>query len=456
MSDQLLSLLISDFQARPLPNLVPRDLRVPMLPGKATALVGMRRVGKTYAMYDIMRRLLAEGVPKTSLLYLNLEDERLGAPTTGTLDRALELFYQQAATARERRSYVFLDEIQVVPDWERFVRRVLTSEDVQVVLGGYSAKLLSTEIASSLRGYALTVEVLPYGLRETMRSQGIEPGIAPWPPGAQGRRRAAAALESYLQIGGFPEVQATHAFDRVQILQGYVETAILRDVLERHGVANLPALRHLAHALFDANAHEFSVGGIHGALVSQGIKVAKHTLLDYLGHLTDAYLVFLVSIRTRSAKQRMVNPRKVYAIDPGLAAAMYGGGAVNLGAQLECFVYLELRRRLGVLTDGAVAYYRTKGGFQVDFAVDPVTSEEPMELIQACTSIEASSTRDRETRALGEAMEETGCRTATIVTLNDRESIELPTGTVRAVPAWEWALERSAPRPAPDLSDDRA
>jgi hypothetical protein len=232
-----------------------------------------------------------------------------------------------------------------------------------------------------------------------------------------------------------------HPFDRVQVLQGYVETVILRDVMERHGITNLVALRHLAHALFDANAREFSVSRLHGALVSQGVRVAKHTLLEYLGYLTDAYLVFLVSIRTRSEKQRLVNPRKVYAVDPGLAAAMYSGGAINTGAQLECFVYLELRRRLGVLTSGAVAYYRTKSGLEVDFAVDPVVPGQPMTLVQACASLEAPATRERELRALSEAMTETGCRQATVVTLNDRESVELTAGAVRVVPAWEWALE---------------
>lgn len=447
MSDELLSLLISDFQARPLPELVPRDLRVPMLPHKATALIGMRRTGKTYAMYDLMRRLGADGVLPTAMLYLNLEDERLGAPTTGTLDRALELFFRRTPGNREQRCYLFLDEIQVVPDWERFVRRVLATEDVQIVLGGSSAKLLSTEIATSLRGYALAVEVLPFSLRETMRSQGVEPSVDPWPPGAQVRSQAGSSLESYLQIGGFPEVQGVHPFDRVQVLQGYVETVVLRDVVERHGITNLIALRHLAHALFDANAHGFSVTRLHGALVSQGLKVTKHTLLEYLRHLTDAYLVFLVSMRTRSEKQRLVNPRKVYAVDPGLAAAMYAGGAVNTGAQLECFVHLELRRRLGVLATGAIAYYRTRSGLEVDFAVDPVVPGRPLTLVQACANLEAPATRERELKALGEAMAETGCREATVVTLNDRESVQLAAGTVRVVPAWEWALEPPASEP---------
>ncbi len=441
MSDDLLSMLISDFRERQLPDLVPRDVRVPMLPGKATAVIGMRRVGKTYVMYDVMRRLLADGVPKAALLYLNLEDERLGAPTTATLDRALELFYQSAPEVRGQRSYVFLDEIQAVPEWERFVRRVLATEDVQIVLGGSSAKLLSTEIATSLRGYSLTVEVLPYGLREAMRAKNAEPETTAWPLGGQARSRAAAALQSYLQIGGFPEVQDVHPFDRVQILQGYVETAMLRDVMERHGIANVGALRHLAHALFDANACPFSVGRLHGALVSQGVKVSKHTLLDYLDHLTDAYLVFLLGLRSRSEKQRLVNPRKVYAIDPGLAAVMYGGGATNTGAQLECFVYLELRRRLGVLGQAALGYHRTRSGYEVDFVVDAVVPGQELQLIQACAGFDSPGTRDREMRAAGDAMAETGCRQATIVTLNDRASVDLPTGTVRVVPAWEWALE---------------
>jgi predicted AAA+ superfamily ATPase len=441
MSDELLSYLIADFQARPLPEVVPRDLRIPLLPRKATTMIGMRRVGKTYAMFDMMHRLQAEGVPKGEMLYLNLEDERLGVPTTATLDRALELFFQSAPAAHDRRGYLFLDEIQVVPDWERFVRRILGTEDVQVILGGSSAKLLSTEVATSLRGYGLAVEVLPFGLRETMRAQGGELDTAAWPPGARARSQAAAALESHLLVGGFPEVRAVHPFDRVQLLQGYVESVILRDVVERHGVTNVTALRYLTHALFASNAGEFSVSRLHGVLLSQGVKVSKQTLLDYLGHLTDAYLVFLIGIRSRSEKQRLVNPRKVYAVDPGLAAAMYAGGAVNTGAQLECFVYLELRRRLGVLGQRAVSYYRTQSGFEVDFAVDPVVPGQPLQLIQVCASVEEPATRARELRAVEEAMGETECRQATVITLNDREAIELPTGTVRVVPAWEWALE---------------
>ena len=441
VSDDILSFLMADFQDRPLPEVTSRDLRVPLLPRKATTFIGMRRTGKTYAMYDTMHRLLGQGVGKDYMLYLNLEDERLGMPTTKTLDRALELFYRRNPTARGGRSYLFFDEIQVVPSWERFVRRVLDTEDVDVVLSGSSAKLLSTDLATSLRGRSLAVEVLPFSLREVLRADSAEPEASPWPPGASMRSLAAAALESYLVVGGFPEAQSVHPFDRAQLLQGYVDAVVLKDVVERHGVANLTAMRHLVQALFAANAGEFSVSGFHGTLVSQGFKVSKHTLLDYLGHLTDAYLVFLVSLRSRSEKQRLVNPRKVYAVDPGLAAAMYSGGAVNVGAQLETFVYLELRHRLGILAGHTISYYRTRGGYELDFAVDSPVPGEGVRLIQACARWDLPATRSRELRALSEAMEETGCSEALVVTLDDRESLHTSAGRIRVVPAWEWALE---------------
>ena len=151
--------------------------------------------------------------------------------------------------------------------------------------------------------------------------------------------------------------------------------------------------------------------------------------------------MFLVPIRSRSAKQKIVNPRKVYAVDTGLAAAMRAGGARDLGALLENFVYLELRRRLGRLADGAVSYHRTGSGREVDFAVDPVLPGGGLELIQVCLSLQKAETREREVRALTEAMAETGVSRATIVTLADRESLQTDAGTIRVVPAWEWALE---------------
>jgi len=261
-----------------------------------------------------------------------------------------------------------------------------------------------------------------------------------WPVGPRTESRLASLADRYLEEGGFPDALDLPPFDRVQRLQDYVELVTLRDVVERHRVENITALRHLTRALFASTANGFSVSSLHGACTSQGIRVGKGTLLDYLDHLVDAYLVFLVPIRTRSEKQRIVNPRKVYAIDPGLALAMHTGGATNTGARLENQVYLELRRRLGRRAKDCVGYYRTASGFEVDFAVDPPTPGGQLLLIQSCAALSDPETRDREVRALQDAMAETGVRRSTIVTLADRESIEGEGGMVQVIPAWEWIL----------------
>jgi predicted AAA+ superfamily ATPase len=430
--------VLRTYAEAPLPELVPRDVRLLSRDRKADTLVGMRRSGKTFVMFGRMRALLAEGVPREHMMYMSLDDDRLGEPDAETLSRSLEAFYRMSPDARSTRSYLFFDEIQLANGWERFVRRVLDTENAQVVIGGSSAKLLSSEVHTSLRGRGHAVEVLPFGFREVARARGLEPS------GRSHSARTRSALEAlsadYMVRGGFPEVLDAEPIPLIETLHEYVELVVLRDVVERHGVTNIRALRHLVRGIFAANSGQLSVSSLHGAMVSQGIKVTKNTLLDYLSHLVDAYLCFLVPIRSQSEKQRLVNPKKVYSVDPGLAAAMTAGGSANRGALLENAVYLEIRRRHGWLADGRVSYYRTRSGREVDFAIEPITGGEHPHLVQVCADLERTATVSREAQALDEAMSETGVARATLVTLVESGELQMSSGVVEVVPFWEWAL----------------
>jgi predicted AAA+ superfamily ATPase len=433
---ELIDGLIADFQERELPQATPRALSLPGLPGKADVVVGMRRSGKTWFLYQQIEERLASGIERDRLLYLNFEDERILPLAASDLSRIPEAFYRRFPSSREHLCWFYFDEIQNVPGWETFVRRLLDTEKIALVLTGSSARLLSREIATSLRGRSLSTELLPFSFAESLRHAGVELP-ARWPPGAQMRSLLENRFEAYLATGGFPEVQAVAQDLRVRVLQEYIDVVIFRDVVERHGVDNLPALRYLERSLLASPAGKFSVSKLFNDLKSQGMKVGKDTLYEYLEHLQDSFLFFTVAVASPSARVRQVNPRKCYPIDPALAAAVSFRASGDLGHLLETAVFLELRRRRQSL-----AYITTRSGFEVDFLAEDFKGSR--ELVQVCADLESPATRQRELRALEEGMGETLCERATLVTLREEGSVEIGGRTVRIVPAWRWLLEPSA------------
>lgn len=434
-----LEFIVAESRDARLPQLTPRHMDVPDIPNKAAVLIGMRRSGKTYLMYQEMQRLLATGIDRRDVLYVNCEDDRLQPADPGLLSDLLEAYYRAHPAPRERRAYLFLDEIQMVPGWPRFVRRILDTELVRVVLGGSSAKLLHTEVATELRGRGLAVEVFPYSLAEALASR-EEPAPQAATPGARSRSRLEAGCQRYLDIGGFPEVQGMEPRARLHTLQDYVELVLLRDVIERHRVENVAAARAFARLLLQSPARAFSVNKAYADLRSRGLSVSRDTLHALLDHFQDAGLVFAIPVFKRSLRAQSTNPRKLYAIDPGLAAAMSQVTATDAGARLENAVFLELRRRQGRLLQGQVSYYLTTSGYEVDFVVGDVFEQRAGRLVQSCASLAEPATREREIRALTEAMSETGLLSGEIVTLFDEETIETGAGIIHMVPAWRWLL----------------
>jgi predicted AAA+ superfamily ATPase len=426
--------LVADFQEWQVPAVTTRTVKLPALRGKADVVAGMRRSGKTWLLFQRIREILASGVVRRRILYVNFEDDRLLPLSPHDLDLLLDAFYRRFPENRNETCWLLLDEIHAVPEWQRFVRRALDSQRLRLILTGSSAKLLGREIATSLRGRSLTTELLPFSFEEAVRHTGIALPSR-WPPPASLRSRLEHEMDAYLERGGFPEVQALAPDLRLRVLQDYVHVVLLRDVVERHEIANPTALRRLARHLLGAPGGRFSIHKFHRDLRSQGIPVGKDTLHAYLGHLEDAFLVFPVEIAARSERRRTVNPRTCYVIDPGLARASSFRAAADLGHLLENVVYLELRRR-----GHAVHYVVTERGEEVDFlAVAPDGTEQ---LIQVCADLSELPTRARELRAMDAAMKERRLKRGTVVSLREEESVPMARGSVDIVPAWRWLLER--------------
>ncbi|MFM9092311.1 MAG: ATP-binding protein [Verrucomicrobiota bacterium] len=419
------------------PGLTRRDLRLPAVPGKTHAVIGMRRAGKTCFLHQLQQERIARGAPRETQVYFNFDDERLAGMDAAWLHWVLEEYFLRYPQHRDQRKVTFyLDEIQVVPGWEGFVRRIIDSEQVDVIVSGSSARMLSREIATALRGRALETLVHPFGFRECLRHRRAEPeGDPTFLPKAQ-RSAVEKRFAEFLLTGGFPEAQGLEDRDRLPLLQGYVDAVILRDIVERHGVTNVVALRRLTRQLLGAAAGLFSMHRFFTDQKSQGLAVSKDALHAMLGHLEDAFLIRLVPLHTGSERQRQSNPRKAYPVDAGLIAAVDRTGRPNTGHTLETAVLVELERRRCER-----AYVRTGSGGEVDFLATPLVGRPA--LIQVCADLSDPETRAREIRALQEARAEHRGLPGLLLTAGasglSQVQAEVPKGiTVR--PAWEWML----------------
>ncbi len=429
--------VVAEFDPTGLPVPSPREAQLPALPGKADALIGMRRAGKTWRMYQEITEQIAAGTSPGRILYLNFEDERLPPLSGEDLHRFVDAHRRRHPADIGRGLSLYLDEVQNVPGWELFVRRTLDRRDTRVVVTGSSAQLLSREIATSLRGRALATEIAPFSFRESLVFSGRQLPDT-WPVSAEQGALLRARFETYMRVGGFPEVQGLDDRMRVRVLQDYIDVVVLRDVIERHGVGNVEALRYLVRRLLAAPAGRFSVNRFYNDLKSHGRKVGKDSLYAALAHLEDAFLVFALPIDDRSEAVRTANPRKAYPVDTGLAAAHSFSAAQNTGHLLETAVYLELRRR-----GYECGYIKTRSGFEVDFAARRRGLGHG-QLVQVCADTSDPATRSRELRALDEAMSERRFDKALLLTLGETDTIEVSAGTVMVRPVWRWLLEPEA------------
>ncbi len=410
-----------------------RDVRLPAVPGKVHTIIGMRRAGKT----TYLRQLLDERrgrVPPERAIYLSFDDDRLAGLELDQLGFLLEEYYRRHPAWRGRETvHWFLDEIQVVPGWERFVRRILDSEKVEIAVSGSSARMLSREVHTSLRGRGMATVIRPFSFREFLRHRGEEPAEKPgrWRPAD--RSLVERRFGEYLVEGGFPEAQGLAAALRIELLQGYVDTVLFRDVLERYEVSQVAALRWLVRQCLRSPAGSFSVHRLHQDLKAQGHGVAKDSVHAMLGYLLDAFLLSAVPLATESERQRNSNPRKLYPADPGLIKAFDASGRANLGHALETVVLNELERR-----GAEVAYVKTDDGLEVDFLARYRAAGE--ELIQVCADPSAPETLARELRALKAAAKEHPRATRRLLVLDRDALLRLRAPGVEALSACEWLM----------------
>jgi|HubBroStandDraft_4_1064222.scaffolds.fasta_scaffold100352_1 predicted AAA+ superfamily ATPase len=415
---EVIQILMSEFadKLKRLNDLVKREERFPDAPNKIKVAIGMRRSGKTYFLYQQILKLLDEGIPLSRTLYINFEDDRLLPLSAKKLADLIEAFYAFFPENHDQRCFLFLDEIQNIPDWPTVIRRFHDSKNAEIYLTGSSAKLLSKEIATNLRGRSLATEIWPYSFQEFMKARDVK--IDKKPFGKKSLDFLTNIFINYLSDGGFPEVNRYQNDERQQTLQEYVDVVIYRDIIERHIVKNPTFIKYMILSLIHNMSKPFAVNKFYNDTKSQGYKVGKDMLYKYADHIEDAFLAFFVTIYDPSIRKVQSNPKKTYCIDPGLVRAITFDYEKDFGKLFENVIYLELRR-MGC----KINYYLTRERYEVDFLAQSLQGQK--KLFQVVWNIDENETLAREERALKAGVLELGIK-GEIVTLDSylREGIK--------------------------------
>lgn len=426
---ETLKTIILDFQEAELNNSVLRHLKIEPVPGKASVCIGVRRSGKSTCLFQIIQRLMDRGISRQNILYVNFFDDRLHELQHGGIGVVSEAYY--ALYPEKKNSeivYCFFDEIQVVAGWEPFVDRLMRTERCEVYITGSSARMLSKEIATQMRGRALSWELFPFSFKEFLDSRNININK---PFSTKSRLLAQKCFEEYWESGGFPEVVGVSRFLRTKIHQEYYGAILFRDLVERHDVSHPQAVGDLAHWLVDNIASLYSVNNLTGYLKSRGHKVPKSSVSEYLEWFEDAYFLFTVRLFDASLTRSNANAKKIYCIDHALVKSVSSGVLTNSGHLLENLVFTALRGFYSL-----IYYYRTKSGKEVDFIVQ--LPDRTKLLVQVCESLTDMQTRKREVSALHEAMVECGTTSGIIVTRSEEELIVIDGGEITVMPVWHF------------------
>lgn len=417
--------IITDFQESTYKPTVPRDLQIPLESGKIVSLVGVRRSGKTSLLYQLIETL-RERVNPANIVYVNFEDDRLFPLELSHLNDLMEACYELYPHNRDQKVWLFLDEVQNVPNWELFVRRIHDTLNLEIFITGSSSKLLGAEIATAMRGRTIRYEVFPFSFREYLRFRDIEVNLH----SSRSLSFVANAFEDYIHQGGFAETIAATPDVRTRILADYADLIVYKDIVERHGIKNLALMKHLVKYCFTNMATSASMTKLYNDFKSQGFRLGKDTLFEYFSFLNDAYAVFSVPVFRNSVREEQRNPKKIYAVDNGFKSIFDASLSLDYGRLYENAVFLHLRRQTRevfyFLQQQEVDFYCRTGDRRI--------------VANVCLDLQAPGTRTRELTGLLEALKYFNCDQGWLLTRGHEETMSHDGRIIFIRPLWKWLI----------------
>ena len=386
--------------------------------------VGIRRTGKSYMMYQQIKQLEADGVPMSQIVYVNFEDERLLEMTADDLNTILEIGLEISGT--DVKPYLFLDEIQNINGWEKFVRRI-SDMKYRINITGSNSKMLSSEIASTLGGRFVIINVYPYSFSEYLSANHMEKNYLDV-ISTKDRADVLSKYNEYVTYGAFPELVEIR--NKRAFLNSIYQTVYLGDIITRNKITNDFAVRLILKKIAESVTKPLSFSRLTNILKSAGTSIGKQTVINYVGYMTDSYLLFTLQNYAAKLVEKETSP-KYYFMDTGLL------GLVLLdckSAQLENLVAIELIRRYG--TENV---YFFENNVEIDFYVP----SEKLAIQVSMQVLDNMDTKERETRAfvkLNNFIPDIKC---ILITNSEEANLNCEGINIDVVPIWKWLLEAS-------------
>ncbi len=403
-------------------DLIPRKIKIIDI-NKIIVLIGARRVGKSYMLFNKIAELKKKRRP---FLFLNFEDERLLNFKAENCQLILDAYFEMYPENINKVVHLFFDEIQSLENFELFIKRVYERKKYKIFLTGSSSKVLSKEIATSLRGRAYPVYIYPLSFKEFLEFKKIK--LKKNFEYSEQRHLISAEFENYLKFGSYPEIVTSTK--KKDLLKIYLDLMIYKDLIERYKIRNIKLLKTLLRFLITNISSNFSYNSVYKFL-KQELNISRDTIIEYVGYLNEIAFVFLINKFNYSLKFQELSLKKSYILDNGFFYSSSFAFSENYGKLLENIVFLELKRK------GYEIYYH-KEKKECDFLIkekDKITFA-----IQVSQTLKNDKTKKREIAGLIEACQNYNLKEGFILTLDEEDEFEKNKIKIITKPVWKWLL----------------
>lgn len=384
-------------------------------------LIGVRRAGKSFMLYQQIQDNLKKGITWDSMLYINFEDERLIGMTAQELNLILEVHGMMSA----QRPILFLDEIQNIEGWDKFARR-LADNKYRIYITGSNAKMLSSDVATTLGGRYITKHILPYSFSEYLSANNIpydDMNIAT----TSGRADVQRYFAEYFRFGGFPE--GAQLASKRDYLNSVYQKIYIGDIATRNKIDNLFSLRILFRKMAESVKQPTSFTRLSNIIASTGAKLGKATIINYIEYSKDAFLIYPIKNIADNLTNRETNP-KYYFVDNGIISIL----ALDIDTSLlENMVAMELIRRYGI--DERVFFYNRN--IEVDFYIPDAA----LAIQVSYNPHKTDETWKRESTALIKFTKVLDCQRLLILSYDTEETVEVNGKTIEVMPVWKWLIQ---------------